>query len=358
MIYLILIILITFIGISLGFDTQKKESIKSFVVFSFAFIGCLIAFRDNTVGADTMGYYTSYLNASGQVIGTNLNNSSLEGGYIVLLQILNQISTNPQTMFVFEGALIAIAYGWFIYRNVSDVSEAYIATLAYLAFNLFSFQLSGYRQSIAMAVCMFAYYYIEKRKIIPFLVVVMVASQFHASAYFFIPAYFVVIGKASRIKLGIIAIWGLIIRANLGYFNHFLSLVSDRYNKYGIEETGNGFIFFAVLIIILFVSEYYGDYIEYFGNGRKDKLILGNSTDQFRSINYVTCLLWFVRLFTRTAERPCFYYIPSTIILLARISSLECFIGNNKVITKFLISSLLIILFLYRMKNIVYVFCF
>ena len=356
MIYLILIVLITLIGERLGFHNQKRELVRIFVVFSFVLVGGLIALRDSSVGADTLTYYTSYLSAAGQIVGTNVENSSVEIGYIFLVQILNQISSNPQTMFIFEGVLVSIAYGWFIYRNVSDISEAYIAILAYLAFNLFSFQLSGYRQSIAMAICMFAYYFLEKRKMIPFLAVVVVAAQFHASAYFFIPAYFVAIGKSSRLKLVIVAVVGLLVRVNLGYFNQLMSLVSERYDKYGIEETGNGLMFFTILIMILFISEYYKDYILYTKVGKNR--ILDKVVDQFSSINYVTCLLWFMRLFTRTAERPCLYYIPATIILLTHVSSVGLFVAKDRDVTKICIAVLLIILFLYRMKNYAYAFCF
>ncbi len=355
MIYLVLVTVITVVAIAIGFQSDNLTRNRTFIWISFILIGALIAFRDKTVGADTLNYYNAYLIAANQRIGEGLTlTTSIETGYLLLLQILNHMNKNPQTMFVFEGILVAVSYGWFICRNTKKIADSYIAIMAYLAFNLFSFQLTGYRQALAMAVCMFAYYFLEKRKFFSFLLIIIIAAQFHASAYFFIPAYFISMGKATRKKLGLIFLAGVVILSRLSYFNNAMSLISDRYDKYGIEETGNGMIFFVVLMLILFASEYYKKSIICSEYEKADVA----ASDVYFSLNYITCLLWFLRLFTRTAERACLFFIPATNIVLKEVSRIGIFRVYNRDVTRVVISLILLVLFIHRMQGIPYKFCF
>lgn len=355
MIYLVLVTVITVVAIAIGFQSDNSTRNRTFIWISFILIGFLIAFRDKTVGADTMNYYNAYLAAANQRIGEGLTRtSSIETGYLLLLQILNHLSNNPQIMFVFEGILVAASYGWFICRNTKKIADSYIAIMAYLAFNLFSFQLTGYRQALAMAVCMFAYYFLEKRKFFSFLLIIIIAAQFHASAYFFIPAYFISMGKATKKKRRLIFLSGVLILSRLSYFNNAMSLISDRYDKYGIEETGNGMIFFIVLMLILLAGEYYKNCIIC----REYEETIVNISDVYFSLNYITCLLWFLRLFTRTAERACLFYIPATSIVLKEIARIGVLRMYNRDVTKVVISLVLFVLFIHRMQGIPYKFCF
>lgn len=47
------------------------------------------------------------------------------------------------------------------------------------------------RESIALAFCLFSIKFIEKRKLIPFIISVLIGMQFHKSVIVFIPAYFI-----------------------------------------------------------------------------------------------------------------------------------------------------------------------
>ena len=47
------------------------------------------------------------------------------------------------------------------------------------------------RESMALAFCLFSIRYIEKRKLIPFLITILIGVQFHKSVVVFFPAYFI-----------------------------------------------------------------------------------------------------------------------------------------------------------------------
>ncbi|WP_455683534.1 EpsG family protein [Thomasclavelia sp.] len=350
MIFIILVIFITiFRFIKQSGDADKNK--KFFLILSLAMIGFLIAFRGISVGADTWNYRDSYIKYSNLSLN-EFENIDIEIGYLILIKILNIFSSNPQTMFIFEGFLVAISYGYFIHRNTTTITQAYIAVLGYLAFNLFSFQLSGFRQSIAMCICLWSFEFIKSKKIIPFVLTTLFASAFHASAILFIPSYFV--SKFNyNWKTKIIFIFlGFLLLININQLITLVYNVSDRFTKYGIEETGNGNVFFFIMFGIFIFTEV--NFKSLLSHYKKNGGILDNFLCWY-NINYICFILWCMRLITRTAERPSLYYIPATIILISNFISV--FDIESKKVFTFMISILLIILFLYRMSDITYVFC-
>lgn len=350
MIFIELVIFITiFRFIKQSGDTDKNK--KNFLMLSFIMIGFLIAFRGVSVGADTWNYSDSYIKYSNLSLN-QFKNIDIEIGYLVLIKILNIFSSNPQTMFIFEGFLVAISYGYFIHRNTTTITQAYTAVLGYLAFNLLSFQLSGFRQSIAMCICLWAFEFIKNKKIIPFVLTALLASTFHASAILFLPAYFVSRFKYNLKTKIIFLLLGILLLININQLITLVYNVSERFAKYGIEETGNGYIFFFIMVGIFIFTEV--NFKSLLFHYRKNGGFIDNFICWY-NINYICFILWCMRLITRTAERPSLYYIPATIILISNFASIFE-IGSKKTFI-FMTSILLIILFLYRINGVTYVFC-
>ena len=333
----------------MGFKESKSVN-KVFILISFAIIGYLVAMRDTSVGADTSNYYRMYIRLGYE----DLSGEDLEAGFVFLMRQLRKISEEPQTLFICQGIFVGITYTYFVSKNTKTLHEAYLAILCFLAFNQFSFHLSGVRQSFAMCICLFAYQIMkpdsgkpksEFKRFIQFLLVVLLATQFHTSALLFIPAYFVVRVKEQT------AIIGAIVVAVLGMFFtepiiDFLFSWNERYDKYSVEETGNGYIFVAVMTLVLVF------YFVYKNNIYKDNKGL---TPHAR-LCMIDYSLWLIRLVTRTIERVSFYYTPSTMILIANTTrAYEK--DNERYFYTFLLSVLLIILFFYRIGTFEYSFC-
>ena len=53
-----------------------------------------------------------------------------------------------------------------------------------------------FRQSIAATICLLAYPFLKKRKLLPFVLIVLIAATFHVSAVFLLPFYWVLNWKA------------------------------------------------------------------------------------------------------------------------------------------------------------------
>ena len=349
MIFILLVGYITFVAV-LCMSLKKNKSINIFLIMSFLAIGALISLRSTSVGSDTANYYRMYTRLS----YGKLSEQEIEIGFVILIRALRLISINPQTLFIFQGVLVSFSFAFFIKRNVESMQQAYIAVLGFLAFNLFSFHLTGVRQSIALCFCLLAYEIIKVKnesfknnllRFFGFFAVVLLASTFHTSALLFIPAYFLVRTN----EKGVIFIVAVISAMGLFSTNFLMEIftsMSDRYDSYGVEETGNGYIFFAIMSIILLFYILFKRYI-----------IKKNDTVMMHAkLNYLNYGIWAVRLVTRVVERVSFYYMPSTIILLTHTPKVVSKKEDNIFFT-LVLSLFLIVLFIYRMMSFKYSFC-
>ena len=110
---------------------------------------------------------------------------------------------------------------------------------------------------------------------------------------------------------------------------------------YVIESTKNGGIFLAILLVIAFLGIVY-----------REKLMAADPDNLFfLNMHFAVILLWIFRMFTRTAERPAFYYLYASIILLDRFLSLKSNGEEEERIRKCLVLLSVIffgIFFLYR----------
>ena len=350
-----LVAIISVLALFFNNYTELDRAKRHFVILAFVVIGFLIAFRGITVGADTWNYanaYSQYSAYSWDELFILREKDDIEIGYLALIKVLSLISSEYQAIFIFEGILVAISYGFFIIRNTDTVSESYIAVLAYLAFNIFSFQLSGLRQSIAMAICIWSYETIKQKKIILSVIIILIASTFHASAVLFIPALIISL-FANSWKLKIFTtIASVVAYLNINSVIEFTYGISDRFSKYGIEETGNGYVFVAVMVLILLLGEIAYNYLafQYEEEGRDEREL-----SIWYNINYICFALWCMRLITRTAERPSLFYIPATIILITKFE--RAMSDNSKRLFYFGLACMLIVLFFYRSQSINYTFC-
>lgn len=325
--------------LTIGFANQEKGK-RAFICLSFLAIGVLIGFRSTEVGSDTANYYNMFS------LINYTESENIEIGYLFLVKLFNCFTDDPQSIFIFQGILVALSGAYFIIKNTVKIHEAYISILAFLAFNLFSFHLSGVRQSISMCICLFAYEKIKERKCLSFILIVFIASLFHTSALFFLPAYFIaeIKNKNALLCSAIVTICGILFLEKL---MEILSSLNDRFSKYGIENTDNGYIFFVTVMAITLFDLFY----------RKTILTRTSINELHSKINYFSAGMWIMRLFTRTIERISFFYLPSTIIVLSHTYG-AMKTKRDRIIYVLLLSILLITLYLYRMSNWKYSFCF
>lgn len=184
-ILLFYILIVTFIMGSLNSSDKKKKYLLLVGIAIVFVLGCRYA--NPNLRGDLNNYYRLYQDISAVSWNNLLSFSEMEKGYIVLNKMLSLIFNSAQTI-IFAEAIICVFFTFrFIYKFCADV---FLGLLTYLT-GLMIFELTGFRQAIAISLCLFAVEFIQKKKLIWFLLITLLACTFHSTAIVFLPFYLV-----------------------------------------------------------------------------------------------------------------------------------------------------------------------
>ena len=210
---LVVVVLILFFGIifnvkiSSGCDNDKiRKKYIRIICFIMIFHAGL---RNVAVGSDTYQYFqlfedvktTSWSSIYDDLINYYRFGIGKDIGYLYFEKTI-QIFTNEFQIFLFVVAIIFFSsLGNFIYRNTSRLNDAVLAFIIYFVMFYNVFSISAIRQSLATAAALYGYELIKKKKLIPFLLLIVIASLIHKTVLIFLPFYFIAHLKKEKIFL-------------------------------------------------------------------------------------------------------------------------------------------------------------
>lgn len=172
-----------------GFAADYLGSIIPWLIV-FGYLAFLAGMR--TYINDTLGYVSSFnsLEPSWSEIWRILSNSDKDKGFSILMHLFKMyISKDYHAWFFLFSAIESIVFIYILRReSVSFLDTCYFLFVSALYYNYFSMM----RQWFAVVCVFFASKFIKTRKFIPYLLICLFAAQFHNSAYFLIPLYFIV----------------------------------------------------------------------------------------------------------------------------------------------------------------------
>lgn len=279
----------------------QKEVIRTFFLIYFL----LLAFRAESVGADTWNYLSKFRNARNSTWTEFVFSRTSEHGYAFLTKLIS-ILTGSEQIFL---AVIALITVYPIAKLYMEESEAPVLTISlYLILPMFQMAFSGVRQSIAIAFLPAAYRCIKEKKLFRFLAVVWAASLFHSSAWVMLALYPVYHARISRKSL----IWVVPALAALVLFRSqiFLLLYSVILRVFGereigFEETGATSMLLLFAIILAFSYLFLGE-TDKETSGQRNILILSVAVQSFALVN-------------RLAMRVNYYYLTFLPLLLPKV---------------------------------------
>ncbi|MDO4153639.1 MAG: EpsG family protein [Clostridia bacterium] len=182
-----------FILLAVNPTAQKRKLYIALMSLNWILISGL---RGVSVGADTLSYRRRFertLTTPWNKLFENfymvyVNEEGKDPGYAVFEKIVQIFTDNYQVYLVVIAAVFFIGLAFWIYRYSSEPCMSYLIFSSFL-FGFYA--LTGLRQTIATVLVVFiGTKLIEKRKLIPFLLVVLVAFTVHKSAICFLPFYF------------------------------------------------------------------------------------------------------------------------------------------------------------------------
>ena len=280
---------------------NKRQGQKLFFLFSCTFIILFQGFRSFNVGTDLVSYIPSYAKMNNGDF-SNLIFLNYEKGYVFYNKLLGTLGFDERQFLIITSGIIQIL----IFYTMFEYSEKpLLSVLVYFAFGNFIMTFSGLRQAIAMAICFFSYKFIKKKKIIFYIILILVASLFHTSALFCIfvyPLYFLKMDNDKFIFYLILIFTFFIFR------NHIILIANQIYygNARSVEIT-NAFTMFLIYTLFYVVT-----------------FLLPNFNDSdfigLRNILFVLCLIFSLasvsNIFTRVGYPLTLYltiFVPKVV---------------------------------------------
>ena len=130
-------------------------------------------------GTDIMNYYNNARVAANLEYSQYLAICAFEDGYATWIWVIAHLFKNPQVLLFAQYAFITYAVFRFIYRNSKDV---FLSLVVYICLGCFGFFLLAFRQTFAIAICLFAYEQIKVGHHVRAILLIIFASMFHQTA--------------------------------------------------------------------------------------------------------------------------------------------------------------------------------
>lgn len=326
--YLLLLIvpLGTWLSVSSGhmsirkksFTNKKKNSCVLLAFFLVLLI--LLMLRSSNVGIDLQVYLPRFQEIADTTWNKIFTLSDNEPGYIILNKLISVIGTNNQ-FFLSLIALITILPLCIFYCKESE--NALLTVSIFLILPNFIMLFSGLRQAIAIGLGVPAYYLARRKKLFWFLCIVVLAMQFHQSAFVLLLLYPLLHVKITKKWLWfVVPCMAAILLFHVEIFNFLLQFLGGRYqDRYGeIESTG------AYTMIILFVL--FAIYAFIVPSSQK----LDGATIGLRNILLLTVCIQFFAPLNSIAMRINYYFLIFLPILIPKIAN-RCNESDVKIIS-------------------------
>ena len=232
-IYVIQVLILLFFG-NVKFSKNKESTKRIYVLLAFFLLTVVSGLRDFTVGIDTITYVRLFENADLM----NVFSTRYEVGFIYYCRLLHLISANPHFFLLVSSAICIGTICVFVFRYSKNPSLSF---LLYLMMGSYFGQMNTIRQSIAIAITMWAFMVllrgINKKNIIIAGLLVFAATLFHYIAILsYIPLIVYLILKRTHptAKQVLMRSFTLAIIAFIGYalIIRIISLFFPQYSHY------------------------------------------------------------------------------------------------------------------------------
>lgn len=248
--YTIMMALVLLLGLLMHGD---KKGNRKYILLSCAIMFVILGLRDVTlIGNDTRSTYLSNFHRMvDRSWESMLQSYAFDGNscYYLFAKLFNVITNNNYQYYItITSALMMLVYAHFVQRySVSPVQSF----CYYWGLLLFLFMFSALKQAFAMTILLLAFDAVVDRKLLKFLFLTILASQFHFPALVFLPAYWIAMLRPGRYFIFLLAVLLLVTYL---FRNQLLTLMMNAYeDDTGSEYTLSGRFFSTKVFIMLII---------------------------------------------------------------------------------------------------------
>lgn len=234
---------------------KKKISLQSVLLFIDAIVLIVFsAFRNSTIGVDYKNYLY-FLKRAGDYtivsIAQYCEDFYLEIGYGLVTKILMDILNNE--IFVMSVLFVVfILCVLFLIRRSSY--NSIFSMYLFLTFSFYNQSFNVFRQMLAAAIVLIALPYAKEKKILKFIVIILLASSVHESAIICLLLYPAINIRKNVVKLNVLMVVGAIVlsfqaQQVIEFIVSFTSYDNYLYKEVG-SESGIGILINMALFVL------------------------------------------------------------------------------------------------------------
>ncbi len=229
---------------------------KPFIYSSCFLMFCVMGLRNVLkYGNDSASsYYHQYqrIHSANYPTLSQLFYGDYNTGFRILMKFCDSIGLDYQGFVIIIAAFVMISFAFLINKySVSPVQSI----CYYMGLLIYIFMFDALKQTLAMAVIIYAFDAIMEKKPIRFYIFVIIASFFHFPALVFLPAYLIsemrLDGEGYFIMLGCLMLFTFLFRTQI------INLMFDTYSKNEtvefIDLSGSKFLSNKVIVMLVIV---------------------------------------------------------------------------------------------------------
>ncbi|MDE3750530.1 EpsG family protein [Pediococcus pentosaceus] len=299
-----------------GYLTVKNQTVYRKILANFLYVlSFFVIFIPGAVRYYVGIDYTTYSLYQIPAILSNAPNVKVETLYRVIIKFGYWLGgQNSYQMIFFLTNLIIVL---FLFLYIAELSaQRWLSIIIFMSLGFFFFSLSGMRQSIGVIIALWGLKFIKEKKLLKYIITILVAALFHSSVIFFLIFYFI---DKLKINPFLVSIVMLILNVTAVHVRQFILFMSTQFNLYSSYFGGqfdNGdysqtWVYLVILVMVLMC-------ISRVALGKT--LFYKNSMEI--NIHYFACLVVSIIGYLPTPVRLLFLFIPVYITLIPNVISL------------------------------------
>ncbi len=242
--YTLIFLPIVLYAIDIKDQALKKKNRNIMALFFILFL-LMLAFRDVSIGRD-MPRYKVLFNGYARMNWEKALSLDIEPLHVILNKVI-ALFTDDFQVFIIITALITVLPMLYTYSKSSE--DPPLSISLFLILPTFVMAFSGVRQAIAISLGILAYEATKRKKLLLYIVFVLLAYGFHRSAFVLVFMYPLYHAKITRRWLyAVVPAMGVIYVFNKPIFTFLNRFISELYES-EIYETG---AFMMLLLFIIF----------------------------------------------------------------------------------------------------------
>lgn len=292
---------------------SEKRQIAFFLVVASSLLIMILGFRSEYNGRDLhnslgTGYFYFYDIINEDSFLEILQNfgkkkyANFEIGFVLFCKFIGTLCSNHQIM-LFASALVSVVpVGYYIYKNSKN---PWLSMMVYTVLPFFGpAYFSAIRQGIAIGFVVFSYELTKRKKLISFILIILLASTFHSSVIVVLVAYPLYHFRMDRksLMIGGLVILGCVFLLRIPLFI-LLARIVDEDAQMTVSSAVNLFLLLTLLYVVCVAFK-----------KRQDDNMRGSL-----NLFWLACAAQSFSGISNMAGRVAWYFMPVLVILIPNL---------------------------------------